>query len=320
MSVVVVRRRGNTTNTVPEEKSTGKTILIIVLVVLALVVIGVGIWYFFLRRSTSTTNGTCNNDSNCTSPQVCDPASKTCRSDVGGSCTSNANCVADTSCVNNVCGGNYGSFCGKDADCATPGICSFGKCTTSGNACNVSNTCVMPGITLPQVKCFDGTCGLNAGEPCTLNSNCTTDELCDTFASPVQCRVTGGNPCSQGQCLVGATCVSGECTYKICSRDSDCFAGTYCANKICIPSTCTDDIQCQVEYGLGGNFNCVADGGGGLRCVSSGTECPDECVEDNVTCNGSICKNETGAPCGSSFECQTGICNQTLPSPVCANP
>lgn len=307
--------------------------------------------------SNGSVGATCATDSNCAAPLVCDATSKTCKRKQGDVCASNTDCVTGTACSNGKCLATYGGSCTTDSDCASPGACVGNggtTCSTVLKVCkNGTSDCLMPGLTSSQVTCdtknipsvnntttcnVDGDCPTNStcnttthtcqipvcsllpGMVCSSSNDCTSKEVCDTFVTPnPQCRVAPTYPCKQNSdCEQGASCVTifaQICDYRPCKQNSDCFSDETCTNKKCIPSICNTNTDCTNV--LGSTYSCVSDSNNKNRCVIDGNNCPSGCTNPSQACNGQICELDLGKPCGSNFDCASGICDQTLAAPVC---
>ncbi len=147
----------------------------------------------------------CHVDTDCTSGNVCDPATSQCTT---------PGCQADVDCPSGqVCNGAHSCVtapgCQQDSDCN-------GGQTGTQQICGATGQCV---------------------SGCNSDTDCPAGESCDTSSSPGSCASTtscsvcscddGSCPTdSAGDCQDGTNCLS-------CTQDSDCTSGWTCVSGTC---------------------------------------------------------------------------------------
>lgn len=217
-------------------------------------------------------------------------------------------------CSGGVCKASNNSVCNTDTECIN-GHCENGRCgTLSGSSCPTVGC--GSGLT-----CVSGVCKYDPGTNCSFNqAQCISGTTCDSVSQT--CKVPQGGTCTNSSdCTTGNVCETGTCLVNVagsCTLDSQCISSTMCVNKVCQDPTCTMTSQCQSRFGPA--FVCQGDG----LCYGNGT-ClgmdPNTCTAfpdaDCPTTTQGYCKNHTGRQCFSDQECASGVCNQTLSTPVC---
>jgi Cys-rich repeat protein len=181
--------------------------------------------------------GGCQNDSQCPTGQVCDPATGTCVPSSGG-CTTNAQCGAGKYCFKATCNQNTGTCTAVPQACALyyDPVCGCNG-TTYGNLCLLMSAkqnlkhmgaCnVTPidadgdGFTIGQGDCNDQDASIHPMAP----------ELCDGIDNNCSGIVDEGCP--------GAPCVA----------HSDCPAGFSCVNGVCQTQSACMDLS-DVDFGM----------------------------------------------------------------------
>jgi hypothetical protein len=232
---------------------------------------------------------------------VCNGSGK-CVSSNGSPCTGAAQCLSD-----HCSGDGYCCSASCKGSCET---CSTGTCADVGDGettatCNGGNECDGAG------HCLGG-----LGEPCSLASQCLTDECSgDGFCCETSCDGTC-ETCSSGTC---ADVAEGDMT-ATCDGTSACDGSGNCLEDL--GQTCAEGTQCA-------SGNCSSDG---VCCV---TPCTGSCVEcgtfdgelcDDVaelgttsTCDGTNacdgagdCLLANGQPCTTASQCAGGVCGKLL--------
>jgi len=266
--------------------------------------------------STSCANIECLPGKLC-SNGVCLPAEQVLPKDpVTGEllCNSDAQCWNGKVCIEEHCIITTGSVCNVDEDCGDvrTWVCQNGGCitpppakkpTTGGQACSY----YVDGVQ-QNWRCDENQwCGTQSGDCrnvpfCSVNSDCTSGEVClNGYCGPVQ-QATQNSPCSSnGQCISGKLCSNGQCVPAeqvlpkdpvtgeiLCSRDDQCWGGKVCLDQHCVvPSTtgatgssCTSDSQC------GAGVACFQG-----RCTSVPSTCNyhPECLSDDFVCSNHTC-------------------------------
>jgi len=203
-------------------------------------------------------------------------------------------CVAGASCI-----GNSGN-----QRCVFP---------DGSLACNADNEC-LDGATcnLATHRCEVPLCGLLTGMQCSVIEDCKLGNVCDIFLDKPECRLSSGSVCSKdSECVKDATCKSGKCTNRKCGKNGDCFSDEVCAFKQCVPKVCLVDSDCIDKYMLGAGWKCEHGTDVNVRtCVSSGYDCPNQCIANTQICNGKICTSPIGDGCGTDADCTSGVCDQ----------
>jgi hypothetical protein len=189
-----------------------------------------------------------------------------------------------------------------------------------------------------KTPCTSGTfCDLDSGtciSPQPLCSSCSEDAACigDLVCAPIGSRKTCLNPCNDGMCTAGSSCVdnacipdnqvcdacNGSCSDETpyclneearcvaCTATNPCINGLNCdlSTNTCVeqtnPGSCLSDIDC--EEGL------LCFNGGCVQCFQD-TDCAPRniCNLDSFSCEYSAC---AGVEChrGSSCNAQDGLC------------
>ena len=231
-------------------------------------------------RTACADNSQCRSDFYCKA-SVCLP-----RSDDGGNCTADAQCLSGH-CANGYCCASGKCCGGNDAQCAK-GSCGASGFTPS-EVCGASYQCEAQ----PTEPCAgDNPCmdyGCNPVGGCTATAApgraCAAAVCQDDALSPAgtcddagACAVPVTAPCPGSlKCKDGASCLS------TCGSSADCRAGTFCLAGACKPlrangAGCGASDQCQSGH---------CDSG---LCCAGGTCCatPDVCDDGNV-CTGNAC-------------------------------
>jgi MYXO-CTERM domain-containing protein len=278
------------------------------------------------------------NDDGCTSG---------CLLEIGQSCPNGSNVCASTFCdpTDNTCACNQSDDCPGDQVCDTkamPNACVDPGCgnlvlesptegcddgnTTSGDGCTA--TCLLElGQTCngSSTDCDTGFCD-QAGNVCACDedSDCPSDTLCNTGATPNVCVPLGcGNDvleadeaCDDGNMLDGDGC-SAACLIELglpCTMNTSCNTGL-CDGTVC---ACDQDSDCAAGEVCNTNADpnaCVMAGcGNGVLEVTEG--CDDGNTLPGDGCN-ATCSKELGEPCLDGTECNSGNCDGTVNECVC---
>lgn len=178
--------------------------------------------------------------------------------------------------------------------------------------------------------CMAGTCqalaplGAScAGAVCVAGAWCDFNDLCVPPSSlGGGCDVFSFNSCAAGllcdpstlQCVRpaahGAPCTVGTCH----TLGDQCIDGT-CQATPGLGGACGAEVQCQDPLVCAGGV-CVAPAPIGASCTVAAFNC-----EPGSFCSdASVCEawRADGMPCGSYLECDSGYCDQSTASPVCA--
>ncbi|HXI55627.1 MAG TPA: PA14 domain-containing protein [Polyangia bacterium] len=208
--------------------------------------------------------GVCNGSGACQpgSQTSCKPFNCGANAMCKNSCTSNADCVSPSVCLNGVCGGgkSNGAPCTTGPECVSTfcspqGVCCDTACNTTCVACNIMNSV--------------GTCkNVAAGQPPVVANQCAnqgaatcgTDGTCD-----------GGGNCRQY--ATGTTCMAAVCSSnsftpaRTCSAAHTCqtAAATSCGDYLCNGTGCL--TNCVTSADCFGTNKCFAAICGGLKGV-----------------------------------------------------
>lgn len=299
-----------------------------------------------------TTNTHCNDGLVCNGQETCNggvcqagtPVTCTTKrciggSNVGGICTSNANCPGGGTCVSETCSEVYQGC----AQCESDVTCNDGLYCNGQETCNKSGRCVA-GTAVACKRCNGGTFGVcQTNADCPAGVTCTATGFCDeTFDRCVQCLLTSHCPSDLVFCTTAA-CVNNSCI-QLSNPDARCGDGLYCnGNEICLDnspgSVCTNcmlanpgnENACKNKVcnsmmtsppykSCTTNANCPA----GVACVDAccGAGTPVNC-EDNVVCTlnkcdeatdscstvipTKTCNNAARTPCETNADCPSGF-------------
>lgn len=181
-------------------------------------------------------------DGNTTAGDGCDGA---CLLELGLTCGTNSECASGV-CEMNVC------VCAQDSDCAmgdvcntsaTPNACVAAGCGNGvveanegcddgnikdGDGCNAACVKELGETCTNNMECGSGNCDGTMNQcVCDKNSDCPTDQICDTMTVPHACVMPPKSGCqTDTDCTGGLLCdeLSGKCV--VCTQDSDCKEGT----------------------------------------------------------------------------------------------
>jgi hypothetical protein len=178
---------------------------LIITLTLTILLIGAIILILGLILSVSSSpsggiNDSCNNNSECLQGLVCQ--TNLCKVPLGELCSSNNDCVVNTTCINGTCQKNtLNNPCTSDAQCSNGYTCSNNLCKIKiGNAC------------FENLDCETNTCsGVCVNQDRTLNQSCDSTNLCiaPLICNQNICKIPDGNSCtSENQCLPNRVCDS----------------------------------------------------------------------------------------------------------------
>jgi hypothetical protein len=187
--------------------------------------------------------------------------------------------------------------------------------------------------------CFNGICAYG----CTADSDCASNQYCDTSFSKTCQDKSGPSECSSdSDCATNQTCISGLCSVVPaqptqctpppgandgCDMNSVCVAGQNGQANSCLTfPPCGEDGSCPV----GANGAVCNEGyiqGKGRFCMpglcKDASDCPasDSCVPITAGAPIGECSNgAAGETCDATHSCQSGLSCQTVPgySGICA--
>ncbi|TNE46254.1 MAG: hypothetical protein EP343_24425 [Deltaproteobacteria bacterium] len=286
----------------------------------------------------SSPPGSCRDNSECQSYEVCNVSTSRCQSagpvcgntvcEVGETCSS---CASDCACkdgktcnASGVC--EDAPACFTNADCQSPKSCENKMCVEPSAACD-------PACPSGQ-ECNEGACVPTGTKVCTSDADCpantkcsVTDALCVPTCSATQttcptglrCDTTAqlcvpdnggtGTTCSSdAQCKTGEVCdvAFQECA-KACNSNADCSNDPkeICytdedQKKFCIPG-CNKDSECQSTEVCDTQYNECAQ-----KCSAGNTRCPEgqTCNISKGFCGVEGSSNKT--PCSTDAQCKSG--------------
>ena len=243
------------------------------------------------------TGGSCNDQSNCTTNDIC----------INGQCVGRALCPSGQNCSDGVCGCPDGQFLCRNSVClpnGTPCDCVNSSQCPNTNLCEGVRTCVnFQCVSGTPVNCDDGLF-CNGAESCNpLTGLCGAGTPPDCSESPdVSCT---DDSCSDQLSRCVHTPLDNRCSgEKVCDAAQGCqcpanlsvFCGGHCVS---------DESQCP----------CPDDGIACTGEVFTGGECThpplDSRCSNGVFCDGSeICNAQTGCQ-SDAPPCSADLCNET---------
>ena len=204
-------------------------------------------------------------------------------------CRQNSDCSAAAmepgTCVNDFCLAprQVGESCDDNDDCEGAIDCESNLCAAPPTPCNnntdcpVGTVCIEVGNVLPT----DCTAPSNVGDPCDDTDDCVAGLTCDGNT----CKASFGGACSSG-----SQCLSGTCANNLCDCGTDGNPACTTAGESCIGG------ECKPQSGVGD------------ECDTNDT---DDC-DQNLTCDGNICKASFGEACSNNNQCLSGTCTNNL--------
>ncbi len=242
--------------------------------------------------------------------------------------------------------------CEEDSDCPLGEIChkdasSDGTCAA---ACSSNHDCMELGNDL---ICHNGgRCAPEHVGPCSLDEDCSIDEICHLQLNGGTCKTACGYDSDCPKYFICSS--SGQCVrnpeYPPCSSDNECNVGMVChthafTNGVCAPE-CESSQDCtQIDDAL----FCNSQGRCDIRPTGNGCTTDTQCeigtichtqVGEHGTCaprcendqschnfgdeyfcaNDHRCKNEMPQQCSSDLQCPLGqLCHQTSTASVCGS-
>ncbi|HZL16912.1 MAG TPA: dickkopf-related protein [Polyangia bacterium] len=281
----------------------------------------------YLCNGTTACKSACSADTDCLSPDICDPLTNVCgtKKRLGQACTASGDCLTGDSCVDGVCCSS--SSCSTCQACnvsGSPGTCApvaanavepHGLCAANppcGNtgACNGAGACQLAGT---GVSCGSQSC---SGSTFTPVSHCSGSGTC---AAPTSSTCSGGFVCdatnnvckttctADGDCVAPLTC-QGSGTSKSCARKPNgqaCTGGTQCLTGFCTDGVCCGTGPCGTCQA------CNVNGIGSCSFITTGTTAPAGQCPVTTTCGNTGACNGAGAcqQASTAVSCNTPICS-----------
>lgn len=251
----------------------------------------------------------CSSDGDCVLGAVCDTlGSHTCEVtgvcgnshlDAGEACD-DGNANADDGC-DVLCRTELGGGCNADNECVPDAVCD----TLGSGTCELALSCGNGQLDAGE-SCDDGDvsvgdgcdsfCLTELGGNCNADSECTALTVCDMLAS--------------GTCEVGLSCGNGHLDVGEACDDGDVSAGDGC------DASCRRElgVACSEDADCGALSVCDAAGSGACESVSTcgnghldvGEGCDDGDVAAGDGCS-AVCQIELGFACSVDDDCEAGI-------------
>jgi hypothetical protein len=271
------------------------------------------------------TNVSCLDDGQCCAGDICRPNPH----GLGNRCLPpgavGAQCVEDTDCAGGlacdptgVCLSVLGNPCHSDDDCGS-GFCDpytlvCVACQTAGVTCIANSDCCS-GICDDYIGACASGC-LVDGAGCAESSDCCSG-YCDPYSQTCtqHCTATGYICSANAECCSAicddytGLCIGSCLAYGVaCAESADCCAGLTCVGNVCLTNNggpCLDDPECA--SGVCDEYTGLCIG----SCLAFGSHCAEtnDCCS-GLTCVGSVCLTQDGAPCADDPECASGICDE----------
>jgi hypothetical protein len=253
---------------------------------------------FLCDTAGSCVAGNCHTDANCTTPgQICGITTpNTC-----GACSSDAQCESDPSYgPGTICSPANGGTCVSGTGCTIDTTCANTAdiCCASG-----ASTACVPGSCCTNAQCTNAAspiCGAttaNVCGPCTLDSQCSTGQVCDTM--------TGACATNAGLCTGAPTALGGDpgtCANigtDVCCSTGTCFTPAGGGSTACCPGT-SGNTYCQGVL-QSTSATCTA-GNTCTTCTAVSTTTPVYTV-DPVNGNDGATGSAEGADGGAAASC-----------------
>ncbi|HVK78516.1 MAG TPA: hypothetical protein VM734_34690 [Kofleriaceae bacterium] len=232
---------------------------------------------------------------------------------VGGPCTTDAECGTDGFCLRGAIGVvkwpdegfciNHIDTCTADADCGEGNVCvdfegsraCFPACGAGECACANGQLCGrgLAGGQLDKNACVPGNPAAVDSDPCTTFAQCSEGSICrdDALEHP-------GGECMSLGCTIGnnATCAAAD---SICIDPQFVTPGTGCVEG------CTADADCRVAEG----YRCFDGGAVGRYCRHPKTG--DPCAADADCGDAAVWQCRTGAEFPGGYCTPREACNAT---------
>jgi len=299
----------------------------------------------------------CTDDGNPCTDNACDGSGACAATNNAASCTDGLFCDGADTCSGGTCSSHAGDPCTGGAECANQcnedaGNCDVAAqtpCSDDGNpctdnACNGSGTCAPTnnsatcddGVFCDGTDtCYQGTCSIHAGDPCTEGAECANqcNEDAGSCNAAAQTACTDdGNPCTDNTCDGNGACAatnnSAPCNDGVFCNGTDTCSGGTCSSHAGDP--CPDNITCTVDScdeetgctntpqnascddGLfcNGTETCDAQVG----CQNGTSPCEGACSEENQSCGSGCDVLGEGSPCDDgntctlNDQCTDGLC------------
>jgi len=274
--------------------------------------------------------GRCTENSDCGINKYCSRVSHTCKQEPSNGCT--PDCSTTEYC-------DSGNICKKiEGTCTSTSEC-YGTDICKNNECQEPDPAACSPVCNPWEVCSNNSCKVR-DERCSDDSNCNSNELCNTethICNDNSCLITcqPWEQCSENECIIndgrcndGEDCPSNkycEITTHSCKSNPngticnpDCEPWERCLTENCqlAEGFCTENSQCSEEKRCSENHVCVNDQPNGCETdddcqgwqfCSSSKQCihRDEYCDSTSNCEGKeTCNRET-------HKCEI-ICN-----PIC---
>ena len=287
----------------------------------------------------SSAPGTCRENSDCKSNEVCNISTSKCET-TGPSC-GNSVCESGENCSGcpGDCACKDGQTCNSSGACEASATCFSNSDCKSPQVCQ-NKTCVEPSAVCKPAcpkgqTCSEGSCIPDNTKVCTSDADCpagtkcsSTDALCLQPCSATQTNCPNGLVCDTQT----GFCIPGNNNGTQCTSDAQCKSGELCdvAFEVCAKK-CTSNNDCptnprQVCYTDEQNrkfcvAGCLEDShcGANELCDKDYSECAQKCSATNASCpEGQTCQTDKGfcgvgstkTPCTSNAQCKSGeICD-----------
>ena len=201
-------------------------------------------------------------DGNTSAGDGCDSS---CAKELGQSC------MNSTECGSGNCDGTVNQcVCDEDIDCQMGQSCNLGAnphacvpfgcgnavietgegCddgnTSPGDGCDSSCRKELGGMCMDGMECGSGNCDGTVNQcVCDKDTDCLSDEVCDTMAKPHACVIPPKGGCqADTDCMGGLFCDEPSGTCVACTRDNECAEGV-CDEMSFTCVGCVQDSDCN---------------------------------------------------------------------------
>jgi len=199
------------------------------------------------------------------------------------------------SCPVGCSGGPITATCSNGTWAGTPsGTCALNTCSTLGSHWTACSNNPVPPTTSGNYT-LDASC---PATPANCQATCSAGYVY-SGGTCVACGALGEPCCTSGTSCSHSTCTNGTCTVNTCSSLGATWAA--CVNNVTPPTnsgnyslvnTCpTTPANCQAICATGYAYSggsCVACGGAGQPCCTSGTSCSGGGVCSSGTCDATV--------------------------------